>query len=78
MLLSSCVIWRYHSLEASRRGARTGDPALQRVIVEQLDEAIEWLESLGAPVVEHETGKPRTVGKRFDPAGLTQPSARHW
>jgi fumarate reductase flavoprotein subunit len=72
MLLSSCVIWRYHSPEAFQEECPAGDPDLQRVIVEQLDEAIEWLESLGAPVVEHETGNPRTVGKRFDPAGLTQ------
>jgi succinate dehydrogenase/fumarate reductase flavoprotein subunit len=72
MLLSSCVIWRYHSPEAFQEECPAGDPALQRVIVEQLDEAIEWLESLGAPVVEHETGNPRTSGKRFDPAGLTQ------
>ena len=76
MLLSSCVIWRYHSLEAFQEECPDGDPALQRVIVEQLDEAIEWLESLGAPVVEHETGNPRTVGKRFDPAGLTQTLVR--
>ena len=67
MLLSSCVIWRYRSLEDFQEECPGGDPALQRVIVEQLDEAIEWLESLGAPVVEHETGNPRTVGKRFDP-----------
>jgi fumarate reductase flavoprotein subunit len=76
MLLSSCVIWRYHSLEAFQEECSAGDPALQRVIVEQLDEAIEWLESLGAPVVEHETGNQRTVGKRFDPAGLTQTLVR--
>jgi succinate dehydrogenase/fumarate reductase flavoprotein subunit len=72
MLLSSCVIWRYRSLEAFREECPAGDPALQSVIVERLDESIEWLESLGAPVVEHETGNPRTVGKRFDPSGLTQ------
>ena len=30
-----------------------------------------WLESLGAPVVERETGNPLTTGTRFDPAGLT-------
>ena len=72
MLLSSCVIWRYHSLEAFQAECPDGDSQLQRVIVEQLDEAIDWLESLGAPVVEHETGNPRTVGKRFDPPGLTQ------
>jgi fumarate reductase flavoprotein subunit len=76
MLLSSCVIWRYRSLEAFREECPDGDPALQRVIVERLGEAIEWLESLGAPVVVHETGNPRTVGKRFDPAGLTQALVR--
>jgi succinate dehydrogenase/fumarate reductase flavoprotein subunit len=76
MLLSSCVIWRYHSLEAFQEECPAGDAALQRVIVEGLDEAIEWLESLGAPIIEHETGNPRTVGKRFDPAGLTQTLVR--
>lgn len=76
MLLSSCVIWRYHSLEAFQEECPDGDPALQRLIVEQLDAAIDWLEALGAPVVEHETGNPRTVGKRFDPAGLTQTLVR--
>ena len=76
MLLSSCVIWRYHSLEAFKEECPAGDPALQRVIVDRLDEAIEWLESLGARVVDHETGNPRTVGKRFDPAALTQTLVR--
>jgi succinate dehydrogenase/fumarate reductase flavoprotein subunit len=71
MLLSSCVIWRHRTLEDFRAECPGGDPALQRLIVERLDEGIEWLESLGAPVVEHETGNPRTIGKRFDPAGLT-------
>jgi len=27
---------------------------------------------MGAPVVAHETGNPRTIGKRFDPRGLTE------
>jgi FAD binding domain len=72
MLLSSGVIWRYRSLEAFRDECPDGDPALQRQIVERLDEDIEWLESLGAPVVEQETGNPRTVGKRFDTRGLTE------
>ena len=44
--------------------------------MEQLDEAIEWLESLGAPVLEHETGNPRTIGKRFDTRGLTDALVR--
>ena len=72
MLLSSCVVWRYRDWEEFRAECPTGDPSLQRVVWEQLDEAIGWLESLGAPVVWDETGNPRTVGKRFDPHGLTE------
>ena len=71
MLLSSGVIWRHRTFEGFRADCPGGDPELQQVIVEQLDEAIEWLESLGAPVLEHETGNPRTIGKRFDTRGLT-------
>ena len=47
--------------------AATSSPA---AVWERLDEAIEWLESKGAPVVWEETGNPRTVGKRFEPRGL--------
>jgi fumarate reductase flavoprotein subunit len=72
MLLSSCVIWRYRTLEDFRADCPGGDPALQRLVFERLDDDIAWLESLGAPVTEHETGNPRTVGKRFDPHGLTE------
>jgi len=71
MLLSSCVIWRFREWEDFRAECPTGDEALQRVAWERLDDGIAWLESLGAPVVAHETGNPRTVGKRFDPRGLT-------
>jgi hypothetical protein len=39
---------------------------------ERLDQALEWLRALGAPVVWEETGNPATVGKRFDPRGLTE------
>ena len=72
MLLSSCVIWRFRDWDDYRAECPTGDETLQRILWEQLDDGIAWLESLGAPVVEHETGNPRTVGKRFDPQGLTQ------
>jgi succinate dehydrogenase/fumarate reductase flavoprotein subunit len=71
MLLSSCVIWRFREWDDFRAECPTGDEALQRIVWERLDDAIAWLESLGAPVVEHETGNPRTLGKRFDPRGLT-------
>jgi succinate dehydrogenase/fumarate reductase flavoprotein subunit len=71
MLLSSCVIWRYGSLEDFRAECPGGDPVLQELIVDCLDEALRWLESLGAPVTERSTGNPRTIGMRFDPRGLT-------
>jgi len=76
MLLSSGVIWRYRSLEDFRAECPGGDPPLQQLIIERLDEDLEWLETLGAPVVERETGNPRTIGIRFDPRGLTDALAR--
>src|SRR5437870_393013 len=70
LALSSGVIWRYREWEEFRRQCSGGDEELQRVVWEGLDDAIEWLETLGAPVVEHSTGNPLTVGKRFDTSGL--------
>jgi succinate dehydrogenase/fumarate reductase flavoprotein subunit len=72
MLLSSGVVWRHREWEAFRRECPGGDEGLQRLIWERLDEAIDWLESKGAPIVWEETGNPRTVGKRFDPRGLAE------
>jgi succinate dehydrogenase/fumarate reductase flavoprotein subunit len=76
MLLSSCVVWRYREWEMFRAECPGGDPALQRAVWEGLDDALAWLESLGAPVVARETGNPRTTGVRFDPEGLTRALAR--
>jgi hypothetical protein len=76
MLLSSGVVWRYRSFEEFRRQCPSGDPVLQRVIVEQLDAALDWLEGLGAPVVAEETANPLTVGRRFDPRGLLEALVR--
>jgi succinate dehydrogenase/fumarate reductase flavoprotein subunit len=71
MLLSSGFAWRYHSFEDFRAECPGGDPALQRVVYERLDDALDWLESLGAPVLDRDTGNPLTVGRRFDVHGLT-------
>jgi succinate dehydrogenase/fumarate reductase flavoprotein subunit len=71
MLLSSCVIWRFRSFELFREECPGGDPVLQRLVWDRFDGGLGWLESLGAPVVSAGTGNPRTVGKRFDPRGLT-------
>jgi succinate dehydrogenase/fumarate reductase flavoprotein subunit len=76
MLLSSGVIWRFREWDDFRAECASGDEELQRVVWERLDDAIAWLESLGAPVVAHETGNPRTIGKRFDPRGLTDAMVR--
>ena len=76
MLLSSGVIWRYRSFEEFRAQCPTGDERLQRLVFDRLDEALEWLESLGAPVLERETGNPLTTGVRFDTPGLTEALVR--
>ena len=76
MLLSSCVVWRYREWETFRAECPGGDPALQRAVWEGLDDALDWLESLGAPVVARETGNPRTTGVRLDPLGLTRALAK--
>ena len=77
MLLSSCVIWRHRDWDDFRRECPHGDERLQRLVWERLDEALEWLEVLGARAVWEETGNPLTAGKRFDPRGLTEVLANH-
>lgn len=76
MLLSSGVVWRHRSLEGFRDECPGGDLALQRLIVERLDDALDWLERTAVPASARETGNPRTVGRRFDPRRLTDALAR--
>jgi fumarate reductase flavoprotein subunit len=76
MLLSSGVIWRYRTFEEFRAECPGGDERLQRLIFDRLDDALDWLEALGAPVVARETGNPLTSGRRFDPRGLTEALVR--
>jgi len=71
MLLSSGVVWRHRTLEGFREDCPGGDPALQLLIHERLDDALDWLELAAVPATERETGNPRTVGRRFDPQALT-------
>jgi succinate dehydrogenase/fumarate reductase flavoprotein subunit len=72
MLLSSGVVWRYREFDRFREECPGGDPALQRLVFDRLDGDIAWLESLGAPVVEHDTGNPLTTGVRFDARALVE------
>jgi fumarate reductase flavoprotein subunit len=76
MYLSSCVVWRYRDFERFRAECPGGDPELQRVVWEGLDDASGWLEGLGAAVVERDTRNPLTTGVRFDPRDLTETLAR--
>jgi succinate dehydrogenase/fumarate reductase flavoprotein subunit len=76
MLLSSGVIWRYRSFDEFLAQCPGGDPRLQELVHGRLDEGLEWLEAIGAPVVMRETGNPLTTGVRFDPKGLTEALTR--
>ena len=71
MRLSSGVVWRHRELDRFRAECPGGDPLLQRLLFERLDEDLRWLESLGAPAVERETGNELTTGVRFDPERMT-------
>src|SRR3954451_6482726 len=69
MVLSSGVAWRHREFERFRAECPDGDEGLQRTLFEQLDHDLAWLESLGAPVVERDTGNPDTTGIRLDVGG---------
>ncbi len=72
MLLSSGVIWRHRTLDDFRAECPGGDPALQARVIEELDDALDWLEALGIEPVRRKTGNPLTVGRRYDPVELTR------
>jgi succinate dehydrogenase/fumarate reductase flavoprotein subunit len=76
MLLSSGVVWRHLEWERFRAECPAGDEVLQRLIWERLDDALDWLVSLGAAPVWQDTENPLTTGKRFDPRALTALLAR--
>src|SRR6266508_2289202 len=72
MLLSSGVVWRYREWERFRKECPGGEPQLQRLVWERLDDDLAWLESLGAAVVGRESGNPLTTGLQLDPGKLTE------
>jgi succinate dehydrogenase/fumarate reductase flavoprotein subunit len=71
MRLSSGVVWRHRELDRFRGECPGGDPLLQGLLFDRLDEDLRWLESLGAPVVARTTGNELTTGIRFDPERMT-------
>ncbi|HST17171.1 MAG TPA: FAD-binding protein [Gaiellaceae bacterium] len=77
MLLSSGFVWRHREWEDFRRECPGGDEALQRLVWERFDDAIAWLQGLGAEPTATETGNPLTAGARFDPRALSALLARN-
>jgi fumarate reductase flavoprotein subunit len=76
MLLSSGFVWRYRSLDVHLEQCPAADVALARTLVEQFDEALDWLESLGVELLTRETGNPLTIGGRFEPRQLVDTLGR--
>ena len=72
MRYSSGVLWRHRDWDHFRSECPGGDEALQRALFERLDGDLDWLEARGARVTAPETGNPRTVGRRFDPASIVE------
>jgi fumarate reductase flavoprotein subunit len=73
---SSGFVWRYREWDTFRAQCPGGDPALQRAVFDQLDDALAWLESLGAAVASRETGNELTIGVRLDPVATVEALAR--
>src|SRR5258708_17609579 len=73
MLLSSCVLWRHREWDDFRAECPGGDPELQRLIWERLDDSLDWLISLGAQPGGQEPPKPPPTGDRFRPPAPAEP-----
>jgi succinate dehydrogenase/fumarate reductase flavoprotein subunit len=76
MLLSSGVVWRHRTLADFVAECPAGDRELQELVWSRLDDGLDWLEALGAPVLARETGNPLTTGRRFEARGLTEALVR--
>jgi fumarate reductase flavoprotein subunit len=76
MLLSSGIVWRFRSVDIHLTECPGADESLVRTLVEQFDDALDWLESLGVELLTRETGNPLTTGARFDPKQLVETLAR--
>ncbi|MBV9455535.1 MAG: FAD-dependent oxidoreductase [Rubrobacter sp.] len=67
LVYSSGYIWSYKDLKIFRQEVPGGDVALQKLILQQLETGLSWLEARGAIILTRETGNPLTIGARFDP-----------
>jgi len=72
MRFSEGLFWRHAEWEDFRRECPGGDPELQRLVFDRLEDDLDWLEAKGARVIARETGIPGTVGRRLDPASIVK------
>lgn len=71
MYLSAGIVYTYDSFERARTEIPHGDPDLQRVVVDNKDEAIEWLGDLGVSLREPTGDVTFGSGKQLDPRPFT-------
>lgn len=60
-------IWRYVDRAVARAGAPMADPLTRDLVVDRLDDELDWLEAQGVPVLAKGTGRALTRGVRIDP-----------
>ncbi|WP_424005215.1 FAD-dependent oxidoreductase (plasmid) [Haloarcula salina] len=77
MYLSTGAIWTYDSYAEFRDHVPNGDPALQRLIFESIDDGYEWLEGLGVELTEPDLDLPGS-GRQVDPPRLTERLTEHF
>ena len=76
MLLSSGFIWRYRSLEIHLEECPGADEQLARTLVEQFDEALDWLESLGVELLTR--GKSSRCSRATSVSAQRPATLRSW
>jgi succinate dehydrogenase/fumarate reductase flavoprotein subunit len=74
---SSGYVWSYKDLKTFRREAPGGVVTLQKLLLEQLEPSLSWLEEHGVPALTYDTGNPLTFGARFDPERTVATLADH-
>jgi succinate dehydrogenase/fumarate reductase flavoprotein subunit len=70
MRISNGIVWTYGSFEELRERSPDGEPALQRLLVDRIEDDLAWLESVGADLVTPEFDVPGP-GKTIDPPAFT-------
>lgn len=71
MYLSGGAIWTYDSYEELREDIPDGDPVLQELIIESIEDGYEWLEELGVTLKKVEFKLPGS-GRQIEPVEFTR------